>query len=110
MTGREGDDIAERSRRSYGPAIGYISSAVDLIFTIHAVAEQKEEARTLRGAGYQFDVGKRFPLTPHFGLGPRLSYKSFRYTHETVDGATSRLREPVTLQIIEPVFALIFEF
>ena len=111
LSGMEDDRYRDLKQRSFGPAVGFISPQADLILTYHAYAERETADRTLSGGtGWQFDLAKRFQLTPRFGLGPRLSYRRLTYQKEKVNGVTTTLPQPGELGYFQPLVAFVLLF
>ena len=111
LSGMEDDRFRNVKQRSFGPSAGLLSETVDLILTYHAAAERKTPGRTLSdGTGWQFDLAKRFQLTPSFGLGPRLSFRRLAYEKEEVNGVTTPLPQPVEVKDFQPLFAFVLFF
>lgn len=111
MLGRESNDPAGSRQKQYGPSIGLIAAGYDFIATYHVFAEREQDGRTLKdGTGVQIDFGRKFMLSPTFGLGPRLSFKRFRFRKESVAGVETEIPGGETVKEFVPTFAAIFFF
>ena len=111
MLGRESSDPAGSEQKQYGPSIGLIAAGFDFIATYHVFAEKEQDGRTLKdGTGMQIDLGRKFMLSPTFGLGPRLSFKRFRFNKESVAGVETEIPGGETVEEFVPTFAAIFFF
>lgn len=111
LLSRESSDPPNSAQKSHGPSLGLIFSGYDFIATYHVFSERDTGLRTLKdGRGIQIDLGRKFMQSSSFGLGPRLSFKRFRYRRESVGGVESEIPGGVTVEEFVPTFAAIFFF
>lgn len=89
------NSLSRYTRSSIGPTLGFVSEYGFLLYTPHVFSswrvQTKPEGGTqteelYKGSGSQIDGGILLPLGPVL-LGPKLSYKQFRYT--TVEGSAA---------------------
>lgn len=101
-------------RTSYGPFIGLVFNYVYLHLIYHAISEWKVVTPTTTsyyyngrdGAGFQADLGFKFPISDTLHLGAQLSYKAFTYKVYQDAGGSSEMTVPLKSQKFDPLVSL----
>ena len=112
------NNSSKGARSSYGPMIGYISTAFHATFTYFLASEWKLNTTTststgvykYSGGGFQLDLGYKIPLWG-FYFGPQLSYKKFSYSKLSTNGGSAASISPkLEESAIEPSIAFFYFF
>jgi hypothetical protein len=104
----------EMSGSAYGPSAGYVKSGFSFIVTYQFSADRKYtfngvESKLTQGHGVQVDLGYAPEISPGFGLGPQLTYRSIRYDKLQV-GSGAEVSTADELTTLDPVFVVWFKF
>lgn len=91
-------------RTAMGPTVGWISrrESGPYILGTYFLSVERD---TLKGKGYQVDIGYKFALR-RISFAPQLSYRSLTYDEISGQSLTPKYLE----KKIDPYFVLLFEF
>lgn len=97
-----------------GPSLGYVNGGFSFIATYHFMGERKYtfsgvEAKFTDGKGYQFDLAWAPEVSPNFGLGPQLTYRTIKYA-QSQNGTAAATSNSYEVTTIAPAFVFWFKF